>query len=162
MTDSTNKTGRPTLLSLELIARVRPAVISAQSMEAIAAELKISRSTLFEWLSRGERPDAPDSDELFIRFALEFREAEAELEQTLLEKVTGTAGAKGEWSRHAWVLERRFPTRWGSKQRIEHTGAEGAPIQIDDARAKLMALIDRRAPKGGASEDRREPEPRRD
>jgi hypothetical protein len=162
MTDSTSKFGRPTLLSPELIARVRPAVVSAQSMEAIAAELKISRSTLFEWLSRGERPDAPEGDALFVSFALAFREAEAELEQTLLDKVTGEDGKKGEWSRFAWVLERRFQTRWGSKQRIEHTGAEGGAIQIDDARAKFMALLDRHASKGGASEDRREPEPRGD
>jgi hypothetical protein len=153
---------RPTKLEFSMLSAVGPLIADGLSYEGIAAELGVSRRVLFDWLARGEVADAPEGDELFVQFALAVRKAEAELERKLLADMRGAAGKRGEYNRFAWILERRFQTRWGAKQRIEHTGAEGGAIQIDDARAKLMALIDRRASQGGASEDRREPEPRGD
>jgi transposase len=149
---------RPTLITDELVTRVRSAVLSAQSLEAVAAELGIARRTLFNWLERGEAEQPPESDALFVRFAAEFRQAEADLEQELLDHVKGDAGKKGEWSRFAWVLERRFPARWGSKQRVEHTGADGGAIQVDDARARLLAAVARRFDRSGESGGDREPQ----
>ena len=43
----------------------------------------------------------------------------------MVANVTGEGGKKGEWSRFSWMLERRFPTRYGAKQRIEHSGEVG-------------------------------------
>ncbi|MBL8684408.1 MAG: IS1 family transposase [Myxococcales bacterium] len=157
MTDSTSKPrGRPTKIEFAMVEKVKLLVVEGLSFEAIAAELGVSRRTLFEWLERGEAVDAPEGDELFVTFALAFRQAEAELERKTLGKIA--ASKPVQWQRFAWLLERRFPTRYGAKQRIEHTGAEGAPIQIDDARARLMALLDRHAPKGGAGSGSSEPQ----
>ncbi len=156
MDDAKNKGGRPTKIEFAMVEKVKLLVIEGLSFESIAAELGIVRSTLFEWLDRGEAEDKTDDDELFVSFARAFRQAEAELERNTLAKIKANNGTN--WQRFAWVLERRFPTRWGSKQRVEHTGADGGAIQIDDARARLMALLDRHASKGGAGEGSSEPQ----
>jgi hypothetical protein len=44
----------------------------------------------------------------------------AESETALVAHIN-RAGDKS-WQAHAWLLERRFPERWGRKDRLEHTG----------------------------------------
>lgn len=147
---------RPTLITDELCEQVRPLVASGLSFEAVAARLGIGRRTLFDWLARGEADDPPEADALFVRFAAAVREGEAELEATMLASITGDSGKRGEHGRFAWVLERRFPTRWGSKQRVEHSGPEGGPIQVDAG--KVLASLARLAGDGSADSDADEPE----
>lgn len=113
-----------------MVSAVAPLIADGLSYEGVAAELGVSRRVLFEWVARGEAADAPESDDLYVQFARAVRKAEAELERRLLNDMRGAQGRRGEYNRYAWVLERRFPTRWGSKQRIEHTGAEGGPVHV--------------------------------
>lgn len=122
MTDSKNKPGRPSKLEFSMLSAVGPLVADGLSYEAIAAELGVSRRVLFDWITRGEAPDAPQDDDLFVQFALAVRKAEAALERKLLADMRGAEGKKGEFNRFAWVLERRFPGRWGSKHKLEHSG----------------------------------------
>lgn len=132
------------------MTEVRALVASGLSFDAVAARLRIGRSTLFEWLKRADEED--DATSIYARFAAEVREGEADFEDSMVANVTGEGGKKGEWSRFSWMLERRFPSRYGAKQRIEHSGPEGGAIQVEDARAKLMDLLSRRAPDSGAGE----------
>ena len=38
---------------------------------------------------------------------------------------------KFDWAAAAWRLERKFQTRWGRKERLEHSGPEGGPIRTE-------------------------------
>lgn len=141
---------RPSIISERHVAEVRALVASGLSFDAVAARLRVGRSTLFEWLKRADEED--DDASLYARFAAEVREGEADFEAKMVANVTGESGKKGEWGRFSWMLERRFPSRYGAKQKIEHSGADGGAIQIDDARARLLDLLSRRAPDSGAGE----------
>lgn len=35
------------------------------------------------------------------------------------------------WQASAWYLERKYPQEWGRKERVEHSGANGGPIQTE-------------------------------
>lgn len=125
-----------------MVEAVGPLIADGLSYEAVAAELGVSRRVLFDWLARGEAAEAPESDDLFVQFALAVRKAEAELERKLLADVRGAKGKKGEYNRFAWVLERRFPTRWSAKHQLEHSGEVGVT-----GIAELLALAFDDAPK---------------
>ncbi|MDP3937833.1 MAG: hypothetical protein Q8R92_06825 [Deltaproteobacteria bacterium] len=89
--------------------------------------------------------------EPYASFATRIRKAEAEdeLRRIALIAKAGTGGevsyrrtttkADGavvteerllapEWTANAWHLERKHPERWGRKERVEHTGKDGGPI----------------------------------
>lgn len=134
--------------------KARGEFASGLSFEAVAARLGIGRSTLFEWLKRGEEAD--DRSDIFARFASQARAGEADFESSMVANVTGADGKKGEWARFSWLLERRFPTRYGAKHKIEHTGADGGVIQIDAG--QVLASLARLAGDGPADSNSGEPE----
>ncbi len=44
------------------------------------------------------------------------------------------------WQPAAWLLERKFPEEFANRQRLEHTGKDGAPIPIMGAVADLAKM----------------------
>lgn len=50
-----------------------------------------------------------------------------------------TAGAQS-WQALAWWLERTHPEQFGRQQKIEHTGAEGGPIQTVSVESVLQRI----------------------
>lgn len=145
---------RPSLITEEHVDRARAEVASGVSFEAVASRLGIGRSTLFEWIKRGEESDDPE--DIYARFAAEVRAGESDFEASMVESVTGESGKKGEWPRFSWMLERRFPTRYGARQKIEHTGADGGAIKVDAG--KLLASLSRLAGDGSSDPDSGESE----
>lgn len=58
-------------------------------------------------------------------------------------KVTIRKMSIGDWRASAFYLERVAPTRWGRRQSIEVTGADGGPVQVDaSAGARLAARLE--------------------
>lgn len=57
------------------------------------------------------------------------------LEQTVRTETLGPSAAV-----LMWRLERRHPEKWG-RRRIELTGADGGPVQVEDAAAALVASL---------------------
>lgn len=149
---------RVSIITEDQVTRVRECVATGASFEAVAARLGIGRRTLFDWLARGESlaADAPDGERIYERFAEAVRQGEADFEATMMDKIVGAEGKKGEHSRFTWMLERRFPSRWGAKQRIEHSGPEGGVIQVDAG--KVLASLARLAGDGHPDPDASEPE----
>jgi hypothetical protein len=52
-----------------------------------------------------------------------------------------------QWQAAAWKLERRFPDKYGRRERLEHVGPEGGPIEVssetpDERVARLKARAD--------------------
>ncbi len=44
------------------------------------------------------------------------------------------------WTAAAWYLERKFPDRWAKKQKLEHSGPGGGPIQTQTTAVDLSKL----------------------
>lgn len=83
-------------------------------VETAAAAAGISKSTLYDWLRRGARAKSGAHKE----FADAVANAQAEGEQSMVAIIAAAAG--NQWQAAAWHLERKFPDKWGRRQRIEH------------------------------------------
>ena len=114
--------------------------IAAGSYAYVAADfVGISRSTHYAWLERGELGEAPFSEYLD---AIRKAEAASEVRNVA---IIQKAADEGDWRASITYLERKFPDRWGKRERnsIELTGANGAPIEltISDPKAVLLAML---------------------
>lgn len=128
-----DKGGRPT----KLIPRVHEDIIktirAGNYLETAAAFAGINKSTLHDWLRRGEREiqrveqDGRNrvrmSEEIYVNFSNAVSEALAEAE--MRDVLTIGKAASDNWQAAAWRLERKFPDKWGRKlqQQIEHSGS---------------------------------------
>lgn len=119
--------GRPTKISKSLIDEFSRVIKAGNYIETAAAYVGISKNTVYDWLRRGARekerleknPRAKlkKSEALFVEFsdAVEKALAAAEIRDVML---IGKA-AETQWQAAAWRLERKFPERWGRKERLE-------------------------------------------
>lgn len=125
--------GRPLLLTPELHSAIVESVRGGNYRTTAAAASGIHRSTLYDWLERGERGEEP-----FASFARDMERAEAESEQELVGKVRGAraavVGVSGPDLWQAWMtlLERRHPKRWSA--RVRQT--------VDEELASLMRRLE--------------------
>lgn len=109
--------GRPTVLTPEVRTIILTA-ISLGSYRQVAAQMAgIDPSTLSRWMQREDEP--------YASFAAEVAQIEAATEVNAVARLSqaGNAALVLAW------LERRHKDRWST--RLESTGKEGGPIQID-------------------------------
>lgn len=114
---------RNTLCTPERTERILNA-IKAGNYSYVAAQLGgIGERTFYDWMKRGESGEEP-----FAQFSQAVKEAETQAEARNVAIIQ--RHAQNSWQAAAWYLERKAPGRWGRKERIEHTGAEGGPITL--------------------------------
>ena len=51
------------------------------------------------------------------------------------------AAGEGNWQAAAWWLERRFPERWGRRERVDAT-VRGGVAPVDESRVDMSKLTD--------------------
>ena len=106
-----------------IIERVAYAVRCGASLEHACYYGGIDKRTFLTWLVEEEQK-GDNSTYLSIKTA----EADAVMNWLGMLEV---AGQQGTWQAAAWLLERRHPEHYGKRTRLEHTGANGAPIQVE-------------------------------
>ena len=130
---------RPTKLTPELQEDILKIIRSGNYIETACAFVGINKSTFYDWLKRGARekdrleknPRARirKSEKIYVEFsnAVEKALAHAEIRDVA---IIGKA-AEENWKAAAWRLERKFPERWGRKEKysLEHSGIAGGPIE---------------------------------
>jgi hypothetical protein len=122
----------------KLTADVQSAVIEALSagnyLDTAAQYAGIHPATLFRWLDRGrvaiESDDDNHPDKIYGEFceAVEKTRAQSEVRAVALIR---KAAMEGTWQAAAWFLERSHPHKWGRQQRLEVTGKNGGPVEVD-------------------------------
>lgn len=131
--------GRPTKLTKDIQNRIVSVIQSGNYIETACAYVGINKSTFYDWLKRGARekdrveknPRAKvrKSEKPFVDFsnAVEKALAHAEIRDVA---IIGRA-AEENWQAAAWRLERKFPDRWGRREKyaLEHTGKDGGVIE---------------------------------
>lgn len=120
--------------------------------ESACARARVDPSTLRTWLDKGaeDLEKTPDDAELsdYAAFYVDVIEAEATAEQAMVGTVLS-----GETEDVRWFLERRYPKRFGKMAtRLELSGPDGKPIQVDDARRTLLGKLSKVADAGPAEE----------
>lgn len=115
---------RPTRCTPERIKRIADAIRAGNYAETAARYGGIGETTYYEWMKKGERGEEPYAE---FREAVKEAEAIAEARSVALIQQAGQAGT---WQASAWFLERKFPSKWGRRDRMEHTGPSGGPITL--------------------------------
>lgn len=152
--DSKHKTkrprGRPTKLTPELQAKICDAIRAGNYCETAAAFGGIDKTTLYDWMRRGAR--ARHGIYADFSHAVEKALADAEARDVAL---IAKAAADGHWQAAAWRLERKFPDRWGRRERHQVDANIQGTVRVtpDYAIQELASLLAARAPRGGAAED---------
>jgi transposase len=118
--------GRPSKLSGAVTARLVEAIRAGNYLETAAAYAGIDKATLHRWLKRGRRSERGPLREFCA--SVEKALADAEVRDVAL---IGKAAAE-QWQAAAWRLERKFPDRWGRRQRHEIVGvADEPPVRVE-------------------------------
>ena len=130
---------RPTKLTPKLQDEIIKVIRSGNYIETACAYVGINKSTFYDWLKRGARekdrvaknPKAKvrKDEQPFVDFSNEVEKALAHAEIRDV-AIIGKA-AEENWQAAAWRLERKFPDRWGRKDKyaLEHSGKDGGPIE---------------------------------
>lgn len=113
--------GRPTKLTKEIQDTICKAIRAGAYIETASALAGLDKTTFYDWLRRGER----EQEGIYFDFSHSIKKAIAEAEMRDILRID--QAAQENWTASAWRLERRFPQRWGKKDKlsadIEHSGS---------------------------------------
>ncbi len=132
--------GQPTKLTPETQEKILAAVRAGNYLETAAAFAGVSKKTFYQWLQRGARTRTWT---IYRAFSEALAEALAVAEVADVASIA-KAAKDGQWQASAWRLERKFPDRWGRRERHEVSGPGGRPIEVSrtEQAARLRLLSD--------------------
>ena len=88
---------------------------SGATLAAACRKARISYRAVRNWVIAGE-----SGDEKYVHFFQELKKAEADNEIELVKDVR--IAAKTQWQAAAWLLERRYPKRYGRRNNVSFNG----------------------------------------
>ncbi len=128
--------GRKTKLTPELQQKAVQLIAAGNYVSVACQYLGVSESTWYRWMEEGEKAKSGKKRE----FWESIKKAESAAEMRAVNGII-QAGSKN-WQAYAWYLERKFPDRWGKRQKIdaqmEHSGPDGGPIQHEMSAADIL------------------------
>ncbi|MBT2601816.1 hypothetical protein J7E55_01915 [Bacillus sp. ISL-53] len=114
--------GRKTKLTPKLIVDAAKLIKVGNYVVAVCEYLGIDESTWYRWMRDGEHAKTG----LKREFYKTIKKANAEEEIRLIADLQKIAQVDLKWQALAWILERKYPERWGRKDKISaevsHTG----------------------------------------
>lgn len=125
---------QPTKLTPEAHKAIVARVLAGNYRETACAAAGICSRTLRDWLRRGA--SGKPEDAIYAAFSADLDKAEAASESRQIAALT-QAAAK-DWRAAAWLLEKKYPKRWGSRVEVQHSGSVSLE-SIDELRKRLDA-----------------------
>lgn len=131
-----SKRGRPIKLTPELQETLCGAIQEGNYIETACAFAGVSRQTVRNWMKRGARQSRGQYRDFLD--ALKKAHAIAEAKNVRVISVA----AKDQWYAAAWMLERRYPKRWGKndKVRSEVTGHLDSTVNVPQLDAAILKI----------------------
>ncbi len=119
--------GRKTKLNDARLKKVVDGITAGLPYDTACALAGIHYTTFLNWMKRGEE----DKTGEFFKFFEEVKKAEAIAESVHIKNIKD-AGRNGVWQADAWMLERRYPEKWGKKEQVkqEITGKDGEQLAV--------------------------------
>ena len=139
---------RPTKLTPAVLERIVQAVKAGLTYEVAAQAAGVDRATFYRWKARGEHDQhGPYRDLCDV-----LKKAEAEAEAHMLGIIRDAAPTQ--WQAAAWFLERRYPERYGRRDRTTvelHTDYQRVADSFELDTDRLIAIAEGIA-RGGTDE----------
>ena len=107
------KRGRKSKLSSKLTEELRQAISEGLHDSSACAICGIDPSTFYRWLRKGEEGESKE----FSQFYQTIKKANAERERSWIRFISKDES----WQSKAWLLERRFPQKWGRNQKADES-----------------------------------------
>ncbi len=128
--------GRKTILTPELQDAVVKRIRAGNYIKVACLAVGIGVSTYFEWLKKGEEGRQP-----YAEFTDTIKKAEAEAHVNYVAIVA--SHAPKQWQAAAWWLERRFPDKWGRRDKLDIKGEIVADKKVDKIEEKFSHMSDK-------------------
>lgn len=113
------------LIDEQLQERLLQAIRLGAYIEHACYYAGIRSSTFREW-----RQKASENIEPYASFWIRVNEAESEAIMRRLARIE-QAGKNGSWQADAWYLERKYPDKFGRKEKLELSSDPNAPVEIE-------------------------------
>lgn len=116
--------GRPSKLTPERQRRLLEAIRGGNYYETACAYAGIDYQTLRNWMKRGEE----EGEGVYFEFFEAVKKAEADAEVSAVQAIR--SGFGDDWRAAMTLLERRYPDRWGRRERmdLQHSGEIGMTL----------------------------------
>ena len=143
-----NKTGRPPKLEPERVARIVEALSIGSYIESAASYAGVTKPTLYAWLKAGNRQKRGKYREFLNAVELAIERGELLHAQNVAKAGTGDVerGVPADWRASAWMLERKFPKRWGRREIVRTEAAnkgEASSFNEESVNALLVKELDK-------------------
>jgi hypothetical protein len=125
--------GRKTKLTPELQEEVVKRIRAGNYIQVACEAVGISHTTYFNWIKKGEEGKRP-----YVEFLEAVKKAESEAQVNYV--ATVASHARDQWQAAAWWLERRFPDKWGRKDRLDIKGEITAEKKVDKIEEKFAHM----------------------
>lgn len=106
--------GRPPRLNGELIEQICDLIIEGKTIERAARLSGVSATSIYRWLAIGKQGN---SEPIYQELVERVREATECSEFELLQSMRISGSNPKNWRANAWLLERRFPEKYGNSNK---------------------------------------------
>jgi len=107
---------RKSKLTEELIPIIKSEISEGNYVSVVCQAHGINRTSFYDWKNRGEKGKSG----IYRDFYEAIEEATAKAEQKYVGVIKDAANS-GVWTAAAWWLERRYPDRWGKREKVDVT-----------------------------------------
>jgi len=127
--DEPRMRGRPTKFTPETIEKILAGISEGLPYDTACALANCDYTTFRKWMQAAESENAGQA---LIDFFDNVKKAEAKAEEIHIQNIK-KASDSGAWQAGAWILERRYPEKWGRVERLkqELTGKNGSDLVIN-------------------------------
>lgn len=125
--------GRRGKLTLEIQNNVCKYIRNGNYLQTAARLAGIHISTFHIWMNRGRE----EEEGIYVDFLEAVEKAESFAENQYLERIreaaNGNSDIKPIWNAAAWYLERKYPDKWGRRERLDlkHSGKFDQEVKLD-------------------------------
>jgi transposase len=132
------------LLTPEVYGHIVQSLRAGNYVEHAASSAGISRTSLYDWLRKGEAAihkreagePLTEMEERYSTFVIDVEEARAAAVSRNLGMIQEAAPKN--WQAAAWFLERTAPQFFGRHTRTEITGPNNGPVQVEVSKQELV------------------------
>ena len=114
---------RPSKLTPELAEKIANYISTGNYASVVCGLVGIGETTYYNWLEKGSKSKSGK----YREFWESIKKAEAAREVKWIKDIDGDPS----WQSKAWLLERRYPERWGKKEtHVVEGGDQKKPIKL--------------------------------